>query len=111
MDLDQGFSLYRGLFKIAENTFRRNIYLYDHSAENNQDFKYRKMVVQPMIENSLCMVFVQDREFRLLIQIKREPEFLGILVQDNGGGMDPTQLADPRRSAVPAGKIIDISAS
>lgn len=73
-----------------------DMFVYQLQVPQQSGLLIPKMVIQPMVENSLAHGFVQDREFRLVIKIKQENEWLRVIVQDNGEGMDEVQLKQIR---------------
>lgn len=91
VDLDQDLAYIEDYLQLQKvrlgETFR-----YQIEAPKHSGLRIPKMVIQPMVENSLAHGFVQDREFRLLIKIRQEGEILQVIVQDNGEGMDQAQL-------------------
>ena len=91
VDLDQDLAYIEDYLQLQKirlgETFR-----YQIEAPKHSGLRIPKMVIQPMVENSLAHGFVQDREFRLRIKIRQEGEILQVIVQDNGEGMDQAQL-------------------
>ena len=95
MNLDQDLAYIEDYLQLQKIRLG-DMFVYQLQVPQQSGLLIPKMVIQPMVENSLAHGFVQDREFRLVIKIKQENEWLRVIVQDNGEGMDEVQLKQIR---------------
>ena len=64
------------------------------------DFRLPGLIVQPLVENAIKHGIADSlTATELIIETKVEMEMLIVTVSDNGVGMDPVHLADPRTLA------------
>lgn len=91
VDLDQDLAYIEDYLQLQKIRLGDS-FLYTIQAPIHSNLRIPKMVIQPMIENSLSHGFVQDRPFHLDIQIVQKAEKLQVIVKDNGEGMDAAQL-------------------
>lgn len=85
------------LYSLLQNRrFQKNIILKTFVDEGCEDVSILKLILQPIIENSYCHGFstrLQNREFEIQVRVKREGEYMIIVVSDNGIGM-PSYLQE-----------------
>lgn len=91
-DLDQDLAYIEDYLKLQKIRLGEQ-FRYEIQAPAHSGLKIPKMIIQPMVENSLSHGFVQDREFYLRILIVEQNNELWIRVDDNGEGISPELLA------------------
>lgn len=71
-------------------------FTYEIIAPDKELYKVPKLVIQPMVENSINHGYVQGQEFKLRIEIKAVNDQLIIIIEDNGAGIPKGQLKQIR---------------
>lgn len=79
------------LYSLLQNRrFQKNIILNTFVDEDCKDMHILKLILQPIIENSYCHGFaipLQNREYEIQVHVRREADYIIIVVTDNGIGM------------------------